>query len=158
MPFIENFDEFKTRQNCLYIVIETGSGVERSLFENGAMWCGGAGSDPPEDEKQVLRLKRFYLQEILNRQTKAFNDERQHCLNMESVYKRYPNNPKGIDAETIAYFQRWREKLQSYQSQIAAITTLLADPAELARQEDEEKRSIKSRIESTQLMRDLATL
>lgn len=135
MPFIENYNEFKQRQNCK----EEPINIQGVLtFENGAAWSNMAGANPPEDEYELARIQSRYYRAKLKLAEDEFFRYQSHSLNQASLAARYANLP-GADPNAPVILKKlkaeatmWGEKLQ------ASIDILKNSPANQLKRKREE--------------------
>jgi hypothetical protein len=99
MPFIENFDEFSTRQNCVRVRVSNGW-----LFENGAVVYDTEGAyEPPIDPIELLTAQIKFKEAVVTR-TKAKYRRVFNATNAQAEYHRMGagNAP---NPETLKYLK-----------------------------------------------------
>jgi len=125
MPFKEDLNEFKKRMGCGWIYTES----DGYLFANGgrASWDGEYHMDPPEDEKDLITLKRAYVEHKLKEETKNFNN-----------YKQAVSGAKYPPAEAPDELRKGKRRIEKYRQQLADLQAQFDKlPEERARREHE---------------------
>jgi len=139
MPYVEDFSEFKARQNCEAIQLQNGSW----LFANGAQWLihlfDGAEryathSEPPTEKFALLRAKRQFIQTKLNRENneyeRAISEYQQAARNAAM----YPETCPPVPALAFQCLRDGWERLHALRNELNALDAELAQAPEALQQ------------------------
>jgi hypothetical protein len=128
VPYVENFEEFKQRMGCEFVVTK-----RRYLFENGAQSAAGTHSEPPEDPATLVKLKHEYASVKLDRAIKRYNRMKESVAEQLSYHAAGvgPAPPEGFEQ----YLAGLADEIMALKAEVAELTHQL--PA--ARRADEDR-------------------
>ena len=148
---IVTFDEFARNQDCERIWLH-----ERYLFSNGAESDGNRmHNDPPDDEFDKLYLQQEFVSYKLEKETSAFNEFKNDCLNRASMAQRYANLPGPTDDATEQLLAG-RVRIFKLRKELKAIEERLTESPEYKQAEKRRAVATAQRSDQTEMLQKIS--
>ena len=130
MILVESPQEFAQRHGNDSIEISRWRDGERSptgrwLFGDGAQTTyDGTRSEPPEDPSELLRLRRLYVSEQLERATSEFNSLKSECSEQAALSAKYSNLPS-VDPGVVEELKSIKVRVDQYRAELQRLDAQL---------------------------------
>lgn len=148
MPYVEDFNEFKARQNCEFIQLDDGSYV----FENGATCMVHIGdgfhrlvgsAEPPTERFALLRARRLFVHARLGMEAKAYESALSEYKQASANAARFPNVPP-VPAAAMQSLRVGWDRVEALRQRLEKIDQQLDESPEavLKRQRQQQDQAI----------------
>lgn len=144
MPLIENFHEFKARQNCEAIQVQQSDFEDRWLFANGAgciLKKLGLKEEflirePSNNKQEALHDRREFVLAKLAQESKAYEYKKNEYQQMANNAAKYPESCPAVPARAMDELRARWDGIEVLQKELGELNAELAphSPATQRRQ------------------------
>jgi hypothetical protein len=161
---ILDFREFQAMQGCDYVQSgrqgsrRTGEWVNRWVFANGAWSDGSSHYDPPTDPKQLLQLRREYVQAKLEFECKEFREYKDWCTEQSNLHQQLPLVCPAVPLEAPDLLRAGQARITKLREELAVLEKQLEDKAALKRQRDQQEMLAREQSTSQKLAHEIQSI
>lgn len=138
MPFIENFEEFKTRQACASIRVKNDDYQEVWLFANGAaceMQKLGFNRtlsvrEAPQEKWALLRAKREFVLAKIERESQAYQAALADCQQRANWAVQFPDSCPAVPKTVLNELRDWWDTREKLRAELEQLDQQLAESPE----------------------------